>query len=161
MGLAPHRPSVKRILRESEHLVRLALVAAILVVAFLVIRKAVVPAGFGRYGHYRAPSLDDVRARPISFAGHEACEACHDEQAKVKSQGKHAQVSCEACHGPLAAHAGDPFTNQAVKPDPATLCVRCHEADSAKPKSFPQVASSDHAGGVSCGACHNPHRPAM
>jgi predicted CXXCH cytochrome family protein len=152
---------VKKFLRESEHLVRLALLAAVLVVAFLVIRWAVVPAGFGRYGHYRAPSLDDVRARPISFAGHQACETCHDEQAKTKGQGKHAQVSCEACHGPLAAHADDPFANKAVKPNPATLCVRCHEADSAKPKSFPQVVSSDHAGGESCGTCHNPHSPAM
>lgn len=152
---------MKRILRESEHLIRLAVVAAILVVAFFVIRRVVVPAGFGKYGHYRAPALDDIRARPILFAGHDACEACHDEQAKKKAQGKHVQVACEACHGPLGAHADDPFTNKALKPDPATLCVRCHEADSAKPKSFPQVVSRDHAGGESCGTCHNPHNPAM
>ena len=156
-----HRPSVKTILRESEHLVRLALVAAILVVAFLAVRKAVVPAGFGKYGHYRAGALDDISARPISFAGHAACEACHDEQTQKKAQGKHAQVACEACHGPLAAHADDPVANKAVKPDPATLCVRCHEADSAKPKSFPQVVSRDHAPGESCGTCHNPHNPAL
>jgi hypothetical protein len=152
---------VTKFLKESEHLVRLALVAAILVVVFLAIRKAVVPAGFGKYGHYRAPALDDIRARPISFAGHDACESCHDEQAKAKALGKHAQVACEACHGPLAAHADDPFANKAAKPDPATLCVRCHEADSAKPKSFPQVVSRDHAAGESCGTCHNPHSPAM
>lgn len=153
--------SVKRILRESEHLVRLAVVAAVLVVAFLGIRKAVVPAGFGKYGHYRAPALDEISARPISFAGHEACEGCHDEQSKTKSQGKHVQVACEGCHGPLAGHAGDPMANKAMKPDPATLCVRCHEADSAKPKTFPQVISRDHAGGVSCISCHNPHSPAI
>ena len=152
---------MKRILRESEHLIRLAVLGAILVVAFLAIRKAVVPAGFGKYGHYRAGALDDISARPISFAGHDACEVCHDDQAKKKAEGKHAQVSCEACHGPLAAHANDPDANKAVKPDPATLCVRCHEADSAKPKDFPQVVSRDHAPGESCVTCHNPHSPAM
>jgi len=151
---------VKKILRESEHLVRLVILAAIFVVVFLTIRKAVVPVGFGRYGHYRAGALDDVRARPISFAGHEACETCHDEQAQKKAQGKHTQVACEACHGPLAAHADDPDTHKAVKPDSATLCMRCHQADSAKPKTFPQVAG-DHAGGESCDVCHNPHSPAM
>ena len=88
--------------------VRLVLVAAILVVVFLVIRKAVVPAGIGKYGHYRAGALDDVRARAVSFAGRQACEACHSEVVQTKSQGKHAQVGCEACHGPLAGHAGDP-----------------------------------------------------
>jgi hypothetical protein len=150
---------MKRILGEAEHLVRLALVAAVLVVIFFAIRRAVVPVGFGKYGHYRAPSLDDIRARPISFAGHEACEACHDEVVKTKVAGKHAHVNCEACHGPAAKHADDPFNNQAVKPDPATLCVRCHEADAAKPKSFPQVVSREHYGGSGCGDCHNPHHP--
>ncbi len=152
---------MRRIFKESEHLVRLALVAVILFAAFLAIRSAVVPAGFGKYGHYRAGALDDIRARPISFAGREACETCHDEQAKTKAAGKHAPLGCEACHGPLAAHADDPFAHKAVKPDPATLCVRCHEADSAKPRTFPQVVSREHAGGENCGTCHNPHSPAM
>ena len=152
---------MKRILGESEHLVRLVLLATILVVIFFAVRWAVVPAGFGRYGHYRAEALDEIRARPVSFAGHATCEACHDEIAAAKLQGKHARVACEACHGPLAAHADDPVANKGVKPDPVTLCARCHEADSAKPKSFPQVVSQEHAGGSSCGVCHNSHRPAI
>lgn len=152
---------MKTFFKESEHLVRLALVAAILVAVFLVIRQVVVPATFGRYGHYRASALDDIRARPVSFAGHSVCEGCHDEVVQTKALGKHALLACEACHGPLAAHASDPSANKAVKPDPATLCVRCHEADAAKPKSFPQVISSEHAGGVSCGDCHKPHHPTI
>ena len=149
---------MKKVLGEAEHLVRLALVAAVLVVIFFAIRRAIVPASFGKYGHYRAASLDEIRARPISFAGHEACEACHDEIVRVKLAGKHAHINCEACHGPAAKHADDPFNNHALKPDPATLCLRCHQADSAKPKSFPQVVSSEHYG-PACGDCHNPHHP--
>jgi predicted CXXCH cytochrome family protein len=150
---------MRRVIRESGHLARLALVLAVGVVVFLAIRAVLVPATFGRYGNYRAAALDDIRARPVSFAGKAVCEVCHEEVAKVKSQGKHAGVACEACHGPSGSHTEDPTTIHAVKPDPAKLCVRCHEAEPAKPKTFPQVASKEHANGMSCGDCYKPHTP--
>lgn len=150
---------MKKFIHDAGHLLRLALLALILVVAFFAIRRAVVPAGFGKYGHYRAGALDDIRARPVSFAGRETCEACHDDIVQMKREARHARLGCEACHGPLSAHADDPGSNKATRPDTATLCVRCHEADSAKPKWFPQVVSAEHMGDVPCGSCHNPHRP--
>jgi predicted CXXCH cytochrome family protein len=150
---------MRKIMKESGHLVRLALVLVTGLLIFLAIRAAVVPATFGRLGHYRAAALDDIRARPFSFAGKAVCEGCHEEVAKVKSEGKHAGIACEACHGPSASHTEDPITNHAVKPDPAKLCVRCHEANPARPKAFPQVVSKEHANGMSCGDCHKPHTP--
>jgi hypothetical protein len=152
---------MKSVLKESEHLVRVVIVVAVAVLVFYLIRRIVVPPSFGEYGHYRAASLGEIRARPVSFAGQAACAVCHDEIAQKRSQGKHAKVACEACHGPLAQHADDPDTHKVQKPDVATLCVRCHEADPAKPKSFPQVDSKDHAQGALCNACHDPHRPNM
>lgn len=148
-------------LKESGHLVRMAVVLAAGVLVFLAIRHAIVPSSFGKYGHYRAAALDEIRARPVSFGGKALCESCHDDVVKVKSAGSHAGVACEACHGPTAAHTDDPMTNHAMKPDPATLCVRCHEANPARPKSFPQVVSKEHAGGVSCADCHKPHSPKL
>jgi predicted CXXCH cytochrome family protein len=145
--------------KESGHLIRMAVVLAIGVLIFLAVRRAIIPAEFGKYGHYRPGALDDIRARPVAFAGKAVCLTCHEDVNAVKSQGKHTIVACEACHGPTAAHTEDPITNKAIKPDIATLCVRCHEADSAKPKNFPQVVSKEHAGDLSCGGCHNPHRP--
>jgi hypothetical protein len=150
---------MRNLLKESEHLVRLALVLAAAVLTFLVIRHAVVPRSFGEFGHYRGDALDEIRARPVSFAGKGVCETCHEDIMKIKSEGKHAGVACEACHGPTAAHTDDPIANHAVKPNRATLCVRCHEADPAKPKQFPQVVSKEHAGELSCGECHKPHSP--
>ncbi|HZU27255.1 MAG TPA: multiheme c-type cytochrome [Bryobacteraceae bacterium] len=150
---------MKTLLREAGHLVRLATLGALLLILFLLVRRAVVPPSFGKYGHYRAASLEEIAARPASFAGREACEACHDDIATMKREARHARLGCEACHGALAAHAEDPSSNKATKPDTATLCVRCHEADSAKPKWFPQVVSSEHMGDVPCGSCHNPHKP--
>ena len=125
---------------------------------FLVIRQAVVPAGFGQYGHFRAGALKDVRSRPMSFAGRSTCEACHDEQLKVLSGGKHAHVGCESCHGAQAKHANDPSATP-VLPDTKILCAKCHEQNSAKPKGFPQVATKDHSGGEAGKTCHKPHRP--
>ncbi|MDR3734913.1 MAG: multiheme c-type cytochrome [Acidobacteriaceae bacterium] len=146
--------------RDASHLYRFA---ALFVIGFLVfwgVRGFVVPRSFGQYGHYRGNAISDVAGRPIHFAGHEACEACHADVVAVKSTGKHAQLHCEACHGPLANHAADPSITP-PKLDTALLCVRCHEASAARPKNFPQVVSADHSNGLPCETCHQPHSPAL
>ena len=150
---------MKEFLRSTEHLVRVAVLLVLGIITFLVIRRAVVPAEFGKYGHFRPGAMDDVRARPIKFAGREICEACHSEQAEVKAKGKHAGIGCEACHGALARHAEDPTSIVPKLPDTAVLCARCHEANSAKPKSFQQVVTAEHSAGLACNTCHKPHSP--
>lgn len=144
---------------DSKHLIRIALVFLGVLGLFLIARSFIVPKSFGKYGHYRADAITEIAARPVAFGGHEVCEACHSEVLDVKKTGKHANVACEACHGPQAAHAEDPGLKKPARPDTSILCVRCHEAHVAKPKAFPQVVSKDHAGGVACGTCHQPHRP--
>lgn len=148
-------------LKDAAHLFRFA---ALFVVAFLLfwaIRGRVVPPTFGKYGHYRAAAIDEIAARPIQFAGHEACEACHTDKADTKKAGKHAHVNCEACHGPQSRHAADPGDVTPAKLDTSTLCVRCHAASAARPKTFPQVVAAEHSNGMACDACHNPHSPGM
>jgi hypothetical protein len=135
-----------------------ALFAAGLVV-FILVRQAVIPPGFGKYGHFRPGVLDEVRARPVVFAGREACAMCHEGEAKILHSGKHANVGCESCHWAQAQHAADPEKVKPALPDTRALCAVCHEANSAKPKSFPQVVSKDHSGGEPCKTCHQPHRP--
>jgi hypothetical protein len=150
-------------MKEAAHLVRLAGVFLAGFLLFLVVRQQVVPAGFGKYGHFRAGALDDNRAHPIVFAGRSACAGCHEDQLKVLESSKHAIVSCEACHGPQAKHANadDPSAAKPALPDTTALCARCHEASSAKPQKFPQVVSKEHSGGESCKTCHMPHQPQM
>lgn len=145
--------------RDSGHLIRPALVLLAGLGIFLVIRAAVIPKDFGRYGHYRPAALDMIRQRPVSYAGQDTCVLCHDDQAKVRAAGKHSHVACEACHGPLAKHADDPGSLTPKLPDVATLCKTCHEKDPAKPRSFPQVATAEHSAGMLCNACHKPHDP--
>ena len=145
--------------KDIEHLVRLAAVIAIALVAFVILRAAVVPRSFGQYGHYRGAAISETASRPVAFAGHDACEVCHTDVVDQKKLGKHVVVACEACHGAQARHADDPSSVQPRKLDTAVICARCHEANAAKPKSFPQVATSDHSGGFACDNCHQPHRP--
>jgi cytochrome c7-like protein len=145
--------------KDAEHLLRVALVFTVVAIVFVVVRAVLVPRSFGEYGHYRGNAIQEVAAQPIGFAGHETCEVCHTEVVDVKSKGKHAGVNCEACHGALAVHANDPSGVQPAKLDTAVLCVRCHEANGARPKDFPQVVSQEHSSGSSCETCHQPHSP--
>lgn len=147
--------------QDAAHLIRPALVFVAAFILFLGLRAIVVPKSYGLYGPYRADALEEIRARPLVFAGQAVCAGCHPEEAAVRDAGKHASVSCEACHGPAAAHADDPAQAPGAKPAATPLCSRCHEADAAKPKWFKQVVSSQHSGGAGCGDCHQPHSPKM
>jgi Cytochrome c554 and c-prime len=149
------------VFKDIEHLILLALVMAIGVVVFVVIRAAVIPRSFGQYGHYRGDAIREIAVRPIVFAGHQACEDCHTDVVDQKKLGKHVVVPCETCHGALANHAEDPASFTPPKVDTTVVCARCHEANSAKPKMFPQVVTAEHSGGLPCDTCHQPHKPGI
>jgi len=149
-----------RILRDTEHLFRFAVIFVVGTLVFLGLRGCLVPSSFGRYGHYRAAAINEIAAKPIHYAGRQACEICHIEIAEKQKQGQHASVGCEACHGDLTKHADDPSI-QPSKLDAGQLCVRCHEASAARPKGFPQVVSAEHSNGLACETCHQPHSPAV
>ena len=151
---------MRRWFEDSGHLIRPALVLLAAVAVFLVIRAVVAPKAFGQYGHYRPAALGLARQREPAYAGQQTCVMCHDEQATARGKGKHAHVACEACHGPLAAHANDPSSKPKL-PDVADLCRRCHEKDSAKPRWFPQVNTAEHSQGMACNNCHQPHNPKL
>ena len=149
----------KNLFKDLEHLIRLAVVMAIALIAFVLLRAAVVPRSFGQYGHYRGAAIGEAASRPIAFAGHDACDTCHSDVVDQKKHSKHVVIACEACHGALAGHVDDPGSVKPATLDTAILCARCHEANSAKPKGFPQVATAEHAGGLACDTCHQPHSP--
>ena len=142
-----------------EHLVRVALLFAGGFAAFLLLRALLVPSGFGVYGHFRVSALDANRQRPLVYAGRSACAECHSDAAEMLRPGKHAQVSCEACHGALAGHAADAAAQKAVRPDPRAVCLVCHLESPTKPTGFPAIVPADHAPEGSCVDCHRPHAP--
>ena len=146
-------------MKEAAHLIRLAVILFAGVAVFAVARQAIVPAGFGQYGHYRPGALADAQARPMVYAGRAACADCHDEAVQTLTKSKHARIGCEACHGPQFAHTQDPTAKKPVLPDTTVLCAKCHEKVLARPKSMPQVVTKEHSGGEPCKTCHQPHSP--
>ena len=148
-------------MKDIGHLVRLAIAFAVVFGVCLIARANFVPKSFGQYGHYRGDALAKLSSKPISYAGHQTCELCHDDVLKMKTAGKHTGVNCESCHGPQARHAEAPGEVKPELPDTAVLCSRCHEGNIAKPKNFPQVVSAEHSGGTVCKSCHEPHSPLL
>lgn len=63
--------------RHAGHVLRVAALFAVGIVAFFIARWMLVPSDFGVYGFYRAGALNDVKARAVSYAGSAACEECH------------------------------------------------------------------------------------
>src|SRR5512138_3716911 len=91
--------------RDYEHLVRLGAIAVFALLMFVVVRAALVPDSFGRYGHYRAAAEDEIRAKPIVYAARDACADCHADIVELRKSSRHDPISCQTCHGPLARHA--------------------------------------------------------
>ncbi len=143
----------------TAHLVRLALLFAVGLAVFLAARALLVPKGFGRYGHFRAGAIRDVRLTPVQYAGRASCESCHVDIVEKRQGSKHNAIGCESCHGPLAAHASDPDAVHPKLPERRSLCLGCHRVNTAKPAWFPQVDPADHGGAGNCTDCHDPHHP--
>ena len=144
-----------------NHVFRMVLLFVAGIAMFLVLRWWFVPAGFGVYGHYRAGALDDNRGRALAYSGQAACIECHDDVAEVRKAGRHTNVHCEACHGPLARHASGESDVKPTRPDPRKVCIGCHARTGGKPPGFPQVVVRDHAEEGACTACHTAHNPAI
>lgn len=153
--------SMKKFLKDREHLVRMAGLFLAGFALFLVVRALLVPKGYGEFGHFRAGALADNMARPMAYAGRQACESCHPDVVDARTGSRHANVACEACHGALAKHAEDPSKLKPTLPDARKLCLVCHLQEKAKPKTFPQVNPQEHMGSEPCISCHKPHHPEM
>jgi len=141
------------------HVLRAAGLLATGLVVFLIVRAALVPSDFGVYGFYRAGALEDIKALPQAFAGHETCETCHTPVVDLKKTARHANLNCEACHGPAAKHAENPLEVKPKTLEGRQLCLQCHTKLDGKPAFMPQVVAADHAGDAECTACHQPHHP--
>jgi predicted CXXCH cytochrome family protein len=146
-----------------KHLLRAAgLVAIVIFIALVLPRLVKVPAFMTNFGFHISQKSVNAAAwasRPAQFAETSACQSCHPDEYDAWQQGAHKTVSCENCHGPAEAH----LQNQSPLVIDATqqLCVNCHGYLPSRPKDFPQVVVTDHAGNVNCISCHYPHQPEL
>jgi len=147
--------------KDVGHLIRLSLLLLVGVLLFILLRGIAVPEDYGRYGAFRPQALEANAARPLSYAGHAACEGCHADVVEARQGSKHAGIHCEICHGPAAIHADDPDAAKPLLPNARTLCLGCHAVDVARPAGFPQIDAADHAPEGLCTDCHSHHHPEL
>jgi hypothetical protein len=144
-------------------IVRLVLLTLAIVGSYMVARYFLTPASFNEpgYGWYRGDALEEIaNSREPVFAGKRACEECHSDEYQKLSKHEHKTLSCEACHGPAAAHADQPDVDKFKPPKLGySICLRCHEANPSRPKWHKQVNPKTHYPGDKCTECHVPHMP--
>ena len=166
----------------ATHIVRVATLFLVGFIAFLIVRRAYIPADFGTLGFYRAGAIDEVRALPLGYAGRASCEECHvgkywsdfdDAEAASAAapveDNKPFALGCESCHGPLMPHvvyqrkSDEEKEKVDEKPVPLVsadaLCLNCHQQITGRPARQPQVLVGDHGDKDTCESCHRPHRP--
>jgi hypothetical protein len=122
---------------------------------------AFVAAGFyNQYGAVRnTPNAHAWASLTPRFAGQAICGSCHEPEARAQDASIHLDVSCENCHGALAAHSSsDAAAEEFVPAKPKdTICATCHATVAGRPAAFPQIDQAEHFSGDHCLRCHDPH----
>jgi hypothetical protein len=138
---------------------RLIIIFGVLILAFIIVRWVLRPESFYQYGHYRGKALIELSTREPRYVDRKTCAECHDEQTAQNAAGPHSHVSCQTCHGPGDHHIAEPSTSNIHRPKTKEICVRCHEANKARPAKFPQIEMAEHGDGAKCESCHTVHNP--
>ncbi|MFH0751006.1 MAG: hypothetical protein V2B17_04150, partial [Chloroflexota bacterium] len=122
----------------------------------------IVPWLYGEYGFHPAENARTWAALAPSYADAVDCQRCHQAEYAPWQNERHASVTCESCHGPLAQHAATapreaPAGSLGLATPTPDLCVVCHEQSPAKPAAFAQVDPAEHFAGGACLGCHDSH----
>lgn len=156
-------------LAHAKHVFRAAILLLVVLVAMVLGRSLFVPDTWGEFGPYRGAAVAEHRDKQIRHGGNDSCAMCHDVEYADHSQGVHASVQCELCHGPVALHVdveeGELLAEMPLRRN-RELCELCHRRLDARPSDFPQVNVREHVlenGGEltddACFACHEAHSP--
>ncbi|UCF18151.1 MAG: cytochrome c3 family protein [Gemmatimonadota bacterium] len=145
--------------RVPQQVPRLVAVFALVVVALVVARTALIPDTFGERGHYRAAAVDSIVAHEKKYAGQQECALCHNAIMQARLAGNHSGLGCESCHGPAASHTANPVEFKPRIPQEREFCLRCHQYNPSRPTGFPQIDPISHNAPRACFTCHDPHAP--
>lgn len=140
------------------HAVRLLVVLGLLICGLLYARHEL-PAEMKDRKVQEANATAREAARPVKYAGAQACDDCHEDMVQTKAGGYHRNLSCETCHGPCSQHIEDPVGFQPPAPRDRQFCPKCHAYNLSRPMGFPQVNPVTHNPMKPCITCHEPHDP--
>lgn len=148
------------------HLYRLGALFIVFIIVFVSIRQLATPSSWNYEVWYRGDSLTEVENLPMTHGGNDSCKTCHADVVKMVKKLRHKSLSCEGCHGPLAAHVSDEkkIADAKVINQSRWQCLNCHAELISKPPGFPQFtdAVAKHTTlieGEVCLKCHDAHDP--
>ena len=166
------------------HIKRLVITFLVFIGLFIILQQILKPKSFGELGHYRSLSIHENSMKELHYAGSDKCSKCHETEQTEKTDGFHAQLKCEVCHGPGLKHAlyADKFMNsqlpdslKLLKPNERKDCALCHQKNAARIKilfdtiantMIRQIDAMKHKlldkktkVELKCIECHNPHQP--
>jgi hypothetical protein len=156
----------------AKHLLRVTLLLLVGFIFFELGRRLIVPASFGKYGHYRANNLKEQMNMPVKWEASRTkeCEVCHEKRVAEHKNSKHENVPCMDCHGPISEHVTKTpngemkKTNKMPKEGSYKHCVRCHQKLAARAPGIRQIDVLKHLRekGMQmekdvCLGCHDPH----
>ena len=140
-------------------IVRLVLLTLGVAGSYGVARMLLMPPSFGEYGWFRGAALGEIAAAKPVLSGMKACDECHSDILQRLAKHEHKTLSCETCHGPSRAHAGDPDVKAPKEKFVDSDCLRCHQSSPSRPTWLKQVDPNEHFRGDQCVGCHVPHQP--
>ena len=143
--------------RLPESLIRVGIVF-LLFATTVAFARWMIPASLKNRKEQRQATVKREAAKPIRYAGSNACAECHGKINATKIAGYHRDLSCETCHGAAEAHAEDPDVKAATNPR-REACALCHNYDPSKPTGYPQINPVVHNPRKQCIQCHKPHDP--
>lgn len=139
---------------------RLFLTFIVFVGIFILIQHFLKPDSFGKYGHYRANSMDDNKMRTFYYKGEATCTECHQDIFDQKALDVHDAVRCESCHSPKIAGTIDCKVKPPIVKGTIEFCAQCHATNTGRlEKGVPQLDFKEHYEKQNCIECHNPHAP--
>ena len=175
--------------KDIQHIIHVAAIIAVVIVAFVIVRALSVPGSFGQYGHYRGESLKERMDLPVILESSLTCQECHEEERggmwpgyEIWKTERHSSVSCANCHGNLKEHVARRRVDLELEDFVVTKeksiekCFGCHLPLVAKPATQPLFTTDEpmHVGFVQaqkegeaseedlaflCLQCHPPHNP--
>jgi DmsE family decaheme c-type cytochrome len=119
-----------------------------------------------------APAQAQRAGAPSDYLGNDVCLGCHvekEESYRTSAHGRSANprspaanLGCESCHGPGAAHVENPSANTALRKfrrmaprEVSDACVSCH----SRGTQALWAGSAHDARNLSCASCHSMHAP--
>ncbi len=153
-----------------KHIARLLVLIAVVAVVAFSVRKALIPASFYQYGHYRGNAVAEIASKVPKLQGSASCQPCHKVAYATWIAGIHRKATrndaiqgvvykngpgCEVCHtGPAGNHPSKEAMPLSVEDRVVTITHPDHKVHPANVPGRKLLLSPEDMRNV-CLNCHD------